>query len=108
MRLREVNIQPQARVAWVCAQALHSRLTLCDSTDYSPLGSSVHEILQARISCWRGVPTSLLQGIFLIQGSKLCLLCLLHCKQILYLLSDQGSHQACMKQVQNKDSREGR
>ena len=98
-----MNIQLQARVAWVCAQALHSCLTLCDSTDHSPLGSSVHEILQARILEW-GIQG--IQGISLIQGSNLCLLCLLHCKQILYVLSDQGSHQACMKQVQNKDSRE--
>ena len=29
----------------------------------------------------------LLQGIFSTQGSKQCLLCLLHCRQILYLLS---------------------
>ena len=32
---------------------------------------------------------SLLQGIFLTQGSSLCLL---HCRQILYHLSHQGSH----------------
>ena len=34
---------------------------------------------------------SLLQGIFLTQGLKLCLLQLLHCRQILYRLSHQGS-----------------
>uniref|UniRef100_A0A4W2HF98 General transcription factor II-I repeat domain-containing protein 2 n=1 Tax=Bos indicus x Bos taurus TaxID=30522 RepID=A0A4W2HF98_BOBOX len=33
----------------------------------------------------------LLQGIFPTQGSNLSLLCLLHCKQILYLLNHQGS-----------------
>ena len=32
---------------------------------------------------------SLLQGIFLAQGLNPCLLCLLHCRQILYPLSDQ-------------------
>ena len=32
----------------------------------------------------------LLQGIFLTQGSNQCLLYLLHCRQILYLLSHQG------------------
>ena len=32
----------------------------------------------------------LLQGIFLTQGSNPCLLCLLHCRQILYHLSHQG------------------
>ena len=34
----------------------------------------------------------LLQGIFLAQGSNPCLLCLLHCRQILYPLSHLGSH----------------
>ena len=33
----------------------------------------------------------LLQGIFLTQGSNLRLPCLLHCRQILYLLSQGGS-----------------
>ena len=33
----------------VCAKSLHSCLTLCDSTDCSLPGSSVHGILQARI-----------------------------------------------------------
>ena len=33
----------------------------------------------------------LLQGIFLTQEFNLCLLHLLHCRQILYLLSHQGS-----------------
>ena len=34
---------------------------------------------------------SLLQGIFLTQGLNPHLLCLLHCRQILYVLSHQGS-----------------
>ena len=33
----------------------------------------------------------LLQGVFPTQGFNSCLLCLLHCRQILYLLSYQGS-----------------
>ena len=33
---------------------------------------------------------ALLQGVFLTQGSNLCLLCLLHCRQILYPLSHVG------------------
>ena len=33
----------------------------------------------------------LLQGIFFTQGSNLLLLCLLLCRQILYLLNHQGS-----------------
>ena len=44
--------------------------------DCSPLGSSVHGILQAGILVW--VAYALLQGIFLTQGSNLHLLCLLH------------------------------
>ena len=53
-------------------------------------GSYVHEIFQARNS---GLGYHfLLQGIFLIQGLNLCLLCLLHCRQILYPLSHQGTH----------------
>ena len=46
------------------AKSLQSCLTLCDPTDCSPPGSSVHGMLQARI--WRGLPC-LLQGIFLTQ-----------------------------------------
>ena len=50
-------------------KSLQSCLTLCDPMDWSPPGSSVHGILQAKI---------LLQGIFPSQGSNPCLLCLLH------------------------------
>ena len=35
-----------------CSKSLQSCLTLCDSMDCSPLGSSVHGILQARIVEW--------------------------------------------------------
>ena len=35
-----------------------SGLTLCDPVDWSPLGSSVHGILQARILGWVAVPFS--------------------------------------------------
>ena len=44
--------------------------------DCSPPGSFVHGILQARILEWAAI--SLLQGIFLTQGSSLCLLCLFY------------------------------
>ena len=33
-------------------------LTLCDPVDYSPLGSSVHRILRARILEWVAMPSS--------------------------------------------------
>jgi len=45
-----------------CALVAQSCLTLCDPTDCSPPGSSVHGILQARILEW--VANFLCQGIF--------------------------------------------
>ena len=83
--------------------------TLQDPMDSSPPGSSVHGILLARILNYH----SLLQGIFLTQGSNWCFLCLLHwqvsslpleplgnpflhCRQILYCLSHQGSPYICV------------
>ena len=64
-------------------------LTLCGPMDYSPPGSSVHGLFHARIlEC---VVISYPRGIFLTQGSYLHLLCLLYCRQILYLLSNWGS-----------------
>ena len=59
---------------------------LCDSTDCSPPGSTVHEILQASILEWLA-SHSLLQGIFLTRGLNLSLL---RCRQILYHPSHQG------------------
>ena len=54
--------------------------------DFSPPGSSVHGILQARRLEWVAIPFS--RGwIFPTQGSNLGLL---HCKQILYCLSHMG------------------
>ena len=58
---------------------------LCNTKDSSLPVSSVHGVLQAKntgVGCH-----SLLQGIFLTQGSNPGLL---HCKQILYHLSHQG------------------
>ena len=65
----------KVKVAWLC-------LTLCDPMDYI-----VHGILQARILEW--VSLSLLQGIFLTQGSNPSLS---NCRQILYCLSHQEAH----------------
>ena len=42
----------------MCAFALQLYLSLCDPVDYSPPGSSVLEILQARILEWVVVPSS--------------------------------------------------
>ena len=72
--------------ACVCLAA-QSCPTLCDPLNRRLPGCSVHESLQTRILEW--VAISLLQRIFLTQGSKL--LCLLHCRQILYPLGYQGS-----------------
>ena len=62
--------------------------TLCDLMDRSPPGSSVHGILQARILEWVAMPSS--RGIFLTQGSNLCLLNLLHCQAASLLLVPSG------------------
>ena len=58
-----------------------SCLTLCDPMDYT-----VYGILQDRMLDWVAVPFS--KGIFPTQGSSPGLL---HCRQILYQLSHQGS-----------------
>ena len=42
----------------VHTKSLQSCLTLCDPIDYSPPGSSVHWIPQARILEWVGIPSS--------------------------------------------------
>ena len=59
-------------------------LTLCDPMDCSLLGASVHRILQVKILEW-GIRFS--RGIFLRQGSNPGFL---HCRWILYCLSQQG------------------
>ena len=71
-------------VLWPC---LVTQLcpTLWDPMDYSPPGSSVHGIFQARY--WSGLPFPS-WSIFPTQGLNLCLL---HCRQIVYHLSHQGS-----------------
>ena len=70
----------------MCVQLLQSCLTLCNPMDHSPPGSSVHRILQARIILESAaMPFS---RIFLTQELNPALL---HCRQILYQLSHQGS-----------------
>ena len=60
----------------VCVLVAQSCLTLCNHTNCSLQGFSVHGILQARILEWIAIPSS--------KGSNSGLL---HCRQILYLLS---------------------
>ena len=43
---------------YMCAQSFQSCLTLCDPVDHGPPGSSVHEILQARILKWVAISFS--------------------------------------------------
>ena len=55
----------------------------------SPPGFSVHEDSPGKntgVGCY-----ARLQGIFPTQGLNPCLLCLLHCRQILYPLSHLGT-----------------
>ena len=42
----------------MCAKSLQLCLTLCNPMDCSPLNSSVHGILQARILEWVAMPSS--------------------------------------------------
>ena len=61
----------------MCAKSLQLYPTLCDPIDYSPLGSSVHGIPQARILEWVAISFSSRSSGPLNPG-------LLHCRQILY------------------------
>ena len=58
-----------------------SCLTLCDPIDYSPPGSLVHGISQARILEQAAISFFAGWGVFPTQGSNPHLL---HCRQILY------------------------
>ena len=76
----------ETRAPWdtMCmhAQLLQLGLTLCNTMDCSPPGSSVRGVFQARMGCHdplTGVGChDLLQGVFPTQGSNLHLLCLLY------------------------------
>ena len=65
-----------------CYSFRESCMTLCD-----PPGSSVHGLLQEKILEWVAIPFS--RGPSSSHGLNPGLL---HCRQILYLLSHQGSH----------------
>ena len=60
--------------------------TLCDSMDCSPLGISVHGILQAKIPEWVAIPFSRGSSPPRDQTQASC-----HHRQILYRPSYQGS-----------------
>ena len=65
--------------------AIQSCPTFCHPTDYSPPGSSVHGILQARILEWVAMPSSRRSQ------PRDQTWDLLHFRQILYHLNHQGS-----------------
>ena len=76
------TLPPIRKLKWSVSHSV--MLTLCDPLDCSPPGSSIHGILKARILEWVAMPSSgELPGC-----SNLGLL---HCRQILYCLSCQGS-----------------
>ena len=66
-------------------KVIQSCLTVCDPIDCSPPGSYVHGILQARYWSWWPFPSP---GLSRPGRSSPGLL---HCRQILYCLSHQGS-----------------
>ena len=47
-----------SHIPFPCANLFQSCLTLCHAVDYSPPGSSVHGLLQARILGWVAMPPS--------------------------------------------------
>ena len=84
----------------LCSCVLSHNHDSCNPMYCSPLGSSVHGSFSGKnteVSCH-----FLLQRIFLTQGLKLCFLCLLHQRQILYPLSQWGSWKN--KYMQKKNS----
>ena len=72
-------LHPQHLTQCMSVLVAQSRPTLCDPMNCSRPGSSLHRILLARILEW--VAISLLQGIFLTQGSNPGLP---HCRQIFF------------------------
>ena len=75
---------------FICACSVPSIMSnSLQPMDCSPPGSSVHGILQARILEWVAVPSS--RGSSQPRNTNPCLLCLLHCRQVLYPLSHLGS-----------------
>ena len=94
------TLQPWCHLfLWLNALVAQSCLTLCNSMDSSPPGSSVHRDSPGK-NTGEGCH-SLLQGIFPTKGLNLGLL---HCRQILYCLSHWGSpmydKSSCIKILQ--------
>ena len=79
-----------------------SRVRLCKTMGHSPPGSSVHGDSPGKIT---GVSChAFLQGVFPIQGSNPCLLCLLRCRRILYhRATGEARRQGCSNTKPSKD-----
>ena len=57
-QMKSITIILELVIAAAAAKSLQSCLTLCDPTDYSPPGSSVHGIFQARVLEWDAIAFS--------------------------------------------------
>ena len=74
---------------------INSGPTLCDPMNYSPAGSSVHGISQARILQWVAISISRVYSWPRDQAWVSCIAdSILPCRRILYWLSHQGSLKA--------------
>ena len=54
-QMKSITIILELVIAAAAAKSLQSCPTLCDPTDYSPPGSSVHGIFQARVLEWDAI-----------------------------------------------------
>ena len=106
------NVKPQSvsERMCMCAQSL-SRVQLCDPMDWSLSGSSVHEVLQARILEWGAISSSRGSSWLRDQTCVSCIgdsLPLSH--QQLLLKGDmvkRGFHTCWKPEEKTKDEREG-
>ena len=57
-QVRTYFLKGNSHLMYACTKSLQSCLTLCDSMDYSPPGSSVRGILQATTLEWVAIPFS--------------------------------------------------
>ena len=57
-QMKSITIILELVIAAAAAKSLQSCPTLCDPTDYSPPGSSVHGIFQARVLEWDAIAFS--------------------------------------------------
>ena len=90
---------PSFKTLCVRAESLQSCLTLCYPVDGSPPDSSVHGLLQARIT---GIGFhALFQGVVPIQGLNPSLSCLLHCQEYSLPLVPTGKPSSCSVALNN-------